>query len=147
MLTRSGSATLVTSEAHATAPGPSTTPAPTMAPTSGWVVETGRRVTVASSTHAVVPVRTDSAKAGVGCAVTMPVREQRRETVRHVERHERARQGGDHAPREGMAVAGDAGTAECCHALGVVVAPVGRGQQDRESQDSDGQRLVATRSM
>jgi hypothetical protein len=37
------------------------------------VVDTGRRVTVASATHAVAPTRTESANAGVGRAVTMPL--------------------------------------------------------------------------
>jgi len=66
-------ATLVVSEAQAMVAGPSTNPAPTKLPTNAWVVDTGRRVTVASTTHPVAPASTERANAGVGRAVTMPV--------------------------------------------------------------------------
>src|SRR5918993_2757494 len=73
MLSASGTATWVTSDAQAMVAGPSTSPAPTRLPTSAWVVDTGRRVTVASTTHPVAPTSTERANAGVGWAVTMPV--------------------------------------------------------------------------
>jgi hypothetical protein len=53
--------------------GPRTSPAPTRLPINACVVDTGRRVMVASATHAVAPTSTERAKAGVGRAVTMPV--------------------------------------------------------------------------
>jgi hypothetical protein len=55
-----------------TASAPRSIPAPTSAPTNAWVVETGRRVTVAKATHATVPTKTARVNAGVGAAVTIP---------------------------------------------------------------------------
>src|SRR5918995_549463 len=73
MLSTSGTATRVASDGQAMVAGPSTSPAPTRLPTNTWVVDTGRRVTVATTIHAVAPISTERANAGVGRAVTMPL--------------------------------------------------------------------------
>jgi hypothetical protein len=72
-LSRSGTTTRVASDAQAMVAGPSTSPTPTRLPINACVVDTGRRVTVASTTQAVAPTSTERANAGVGRAVTMPV--------------------------------------------------------------------------
>src|SRR5215211_4450011 len=55
-----------------TAPVPMSTPAPTIAPTNAWVVDTGRRAAVAKPTHATVPSNTARVNSGVGVAEKIP---------------------------------------------------------------------------
>ena len=55
-----------------TASAPMSTPAPTIAPTNAWVVDTGRRAAVAKVTHATVPSNTAKVNSGVGVAVKIP---------------------------------------------------------------------------
>jgi hypothetical protein len=73
MLSSSGTTTRWGSEPQLTAPGASSSPAPTSAPTMAWVVETGSLNTVEKATHAAAPARTARAKARVGWAETMPL--------------------------------------------------------------------------